>query len=205
MFYSGRLRESIVDRDNKIQVDATEVFRISHQNKIQQSSFSKMRGFGILRALPAREALPWRGAGRSWSVLNAGVTLLTNTANKSALPVISFAANATHGVSSASARKWSNISIKNMCRTVHQDAVRQVATRESLGAAAEVDGAAAEANRRARVELAAAYRILEQLGLNEGVCNHLTLMAPARDGSGAEVMLVIPYGMHWSEVRFITC
>ena len=56
-----------------------------------------------------------------------------------------------------------------------------------------------EANRRARIELAAAYRGLEKLNLNEGVCNHLSLVAPAANGNG-EVMLVIPYGLHWSEV-----
>ena len=57
-----------------------------------------------------------------------------------------------------------------------------------------------DANRKARIELAAAYRGLEKLNLNEGVCNHLTLMAPAAEGNG-EVMLVIPYGLHWSEVK----
>lgn len=56
------------------------------------------------------------------------------------------------------------------------------------------------ANRKARIELAAAYRVLERLNLHEGVCNHLTTLAPAADGSG-EVMLVIPHGLHWSEVR----
>ncbi|XP_013402824.1 uncharacterized protein LOC106168341 [Lingula anatina] len=55
------------------------------------------------------------------------------------------------------------------------------------------------ANRRARVALAAAYRGLDKLGLNEGVCNHLTLRAPAANGEG-EVLLLIPYGLHWSEV-----
>ena len=57
-----------------------------------------------------------------------------------------------------------------------------------------------DANRKARIELTAAYRGLEKLNLNEGVCNHLSLMAPAANGNG-EVMLVIPYGLHWSEVR----
>ena len=54
-------------------------------------------------------------------------------------------------------------------------------------------------NRQARVELAALYRILATQDLHEGVCNHLTLMAPAASGDG-EVMLLIPYGLHWSEV-----
>ncbi|CAL4075823.1 unnamed protein product, partial [Meganyctiphanes norvegica] len=55
------------------------------------------------------------------------------------------------------------------------------------------------ANRAARLELACAYRGLEVLGLHEGVCNHLTAMAPAAKGN-EEVMLVFPYGLHWSEV-----
>ncbi|CAL4083067.1 unnamed protein product [Meganyctiphanes norvegica] len=55
-------------------------------------------------------------------------------------------------------------------------------------------------NRACRLELACAYRGLDKLELNEGVCNHLTAMAPAADGQG-EVMLVFPYGQHWSEVQ----
>ncbi|XP_037783000.1 adducin-related protein C1289.14-like [Penaeus monodon] len=55
------------------------------------------------------------------------------------------------------------------------------------------------ANRAARLEMAVAYRGLDQLGLNEGVCNHLSVMAPRADGQG-EAMMVFPYGLHWSEV-----
>ncbi|XP_068201963.1 putative aldolase class 2 protein RP493 [Palaemon carinicauda] len=54
-------------------------------------------------------------------------------------------------------------------------------------------------NRAARLELAAAYRTLDALNLNEGVCNHLSVMAPRADGQG-EGMLVFPYGLHWREV-----
>lgn len=54
-------------------------------------------------------------------------------------------------------------------------------------------------NKAARLELAAAYRGLDQLGLNEGVCNHLSIMAPRADGEG-QIMLVNSYGLHWSEV-----
>ena len=47
-----------------------------------------------------------------------------------------------------------------------------------------------------RVDLAAAYRIASQDGFAEGICNHLTAKA-----EGAEdEFLVIPYGLHWSEV-----
>lgn len=55
-------------------------------------------------------------------------------------------------------------------------------------------------NWRRRVDLAASYRILEKYNLHEGVCNHLSIMAPAASGDG-EVMLIIPYGLHWSEVK----
>lgn len=54
-------------------------------------------------------------------------------------------------------------------------------------------------NRAARLELAAAYRGLELLGLNEGVSNHLSAMAPRQSGEG-EVMLVFREGLHWKEV-----
>ncbi|KAK3888004.1 hypothetical protein Pcinc_007916 [Petrolisthes cinctipes] len=56
-------------------------------------------------------------------------------------------------------------------------------------------------NMSTRLELAAAYRGLDQLGLNEGVCNHLSVMAPRADGKDGSVMLVINFGLHWSEVR----
>ncbi|XP_038070119.1 adducin-related protein C1289.14-like [Patiria miniata] len=55
------------------------------------------------------------------------------------------------------------------------------------------------ANQQAREDLAACYRGLDYYGMGEGVCNHLTLRGPARNGKG-EVMLLIPYGKHWSQV-----
>lgn len=57
-------------------------------------------------------------------------------------------------------------------------------------------------NWRRRVDLAASYRIFERFNLHEGVCNHLSMMAPAASGEG-EVMLIVPYGLHWSEVQEI--
>ncbi|XP_071552794.1 putative aldolase class 2 protein CC_1201 [Panulirus ornatus] len=54
-------------------------------------------------------------------------------------------------------------------------------------------------NRAARLELAASFRGLDKLGLNEGVCNHLSVMVPRADGQG-ETMLVGHYGLHWQEV-----
>ena len=54
-----------------------------------------------------------------------------------------------------------------------------------------------EALYRARVDLAALHRIAWQWGWSEAVVNHMTFMAPGfRDA-----FLLIPYGLHWSEVR----
>ena len=57
-------------------------------------------------------------------------------------------------------------------------------------------------NWRQLVDLAASYRIFERLDLHEGVCNHLSMMAPAASGEG-QVMLIAPYGLHRSEVQEI--
>jgi ribulose-5-phosphate 4-epimerase/fuculose-1-phosphate aldolase len=46
---------------------------------------------------------------------------------------------------------------------------------------------------RARIELAAAYRLAERFGLNEGISNHFTHRV-------GDAFLVIPHGLHWSEV-----
>jgi ribulose-5-phosphate 4-epimerase/fuculose-1-phosphate aldolase len=54
----------------------------------------------------------------------------------------------------------------------------------------------ADAIREARVDLAAAYRLAVLHGLNEGIDNHFTLALPGRN----DRFLVIPYGLHWSEV-----
>ena len=58
---------------------------------------------------------------------------------------------------------------------------------------------AKEANWKCRQDLATAFRGLHWYGLSEGVCTHLTMMAPALSGEG-EVMLMIPHGLHWSQV-----
>jgi ribulose-5-phosphate 4-epimerase/fuculose-1-phosphate aldolase len=53
-----------------------------------------------------------------------------------------------------------------------------------------------EAERNARVELAAAYRIFDMLGWTEGIFNHITLRVP-----GPEVRFLInPFGLLYSEV-----
>jgi ribulose-5-phosphate 4-epimerase/fuculose-1-phosphate aldolase len=56
---------------------------------------------------------------------------------------------------------------------------------------------AAEAERSARVDLAACYRLADRFGLNEGIDNHLTLLVPGY----SDRFLLAPFGMHWSEVK----
>src|SRR6185503_5567507 len=51
------------------------------------------------------------------------------------------------------------------------------------------------AERAARMDLAAAFRLAVRMDLHEGVCNHFTLMLP--DGKR---FLLNSYGLHWSEV-----
>ena len=48
----------------------------------------------------------------------------------------------------------------------------------------------------ARIDLAAALRWANRLGLGEGICNHFSLELPGRPGH----FLINPQGLHWSEV-----
>ena len=50
--------------------------------------------------------------------------------------------------------------------------------------------------RQARIDLAAVYRLLDRMGLNEGICNHLTALVPGT----RDRFLCIRYGLLWSEV-----
>ncbi len=50
------------------------------------------------------------------------------------------------------------------------------------------------AERTARVDLAAAFRLAVRMDLHEGVCNHFSLMLPGG------TFLLNAYGLHWSEV-----
>jgi ribulose-5-phosphate 4-epimerase/fuculose-1-phosphate aldolase len=54
-----------------------------------------------------------------------------------------------------------------------------------------------EAERQARVDLAACYRLADHFGMNEGIDNHLTLMVPGQ----SDRFLLAPFGLHWSEVK----
>jgi ribulose-5-phosphate 4-epimerase/fuculose-1-phosphate aldolase len=54
-----------------------------------------------------------------------------------------------------------------------------------------------EAEREARIDLAACHRLAVQFGLQEGIDNHFTSLVP---GSSNEFLLA-PFGLHWSEVK----
>jgi ribulose-5-phosphate 4-epimerase/fuculose-1-phosphate aldolase len=66
----------------------------------------------------------------------------------------------------------------------------EVSTHEELPCAHENDEATI------RRHLAAVYRICHRLGLNEGVCNHLSALLPGEPYR----FLVIRYGLGWDEV-----
>jgi ribulose-5-phosphate 4-epimerase/fuculose-1-phosphate aldolase len=53
-----------------------------------------------------------------------------------------------------------------------------------------------DAEREARIDLAAAHRLAVTHGLSEGIFNHFTLAVPGR----ADRYYQIPFGLHWSEV-----
>ncbi len=55
----------------------------------------------------------------------------------------------------------------------------------------------AEAERAARVDLAACYRLAAHFGLNEGIDNHLTLLVPGY----TDRFLLAPFGLLWSEIK----
>jgi ribulose-5-phosphate 4-epimerase/fuculose-1-phosphate aldolase len=49
---------------------------------------------------------------------------------------------------------------------------------------------------QARIDLTTALRAAVGHGLNEGVCNHFSMVVPGRE----ELFLVNPQGLHWSEI-----
>ena len=59
-----------------------------------------------------------------------------------------------------------------------------------------------DAERKARVELAAAYRIFDMLGWVEMIFNHITVRVPGPAVAGSESLrfLINPFGLHYSEV-----
>jgi ribulose-5-phosphate 4-epimerase/fuculose-1-phosphate aldolase len=71
------------------------------------------------------------------------------------------------------------------------------ASLKSVAASTTPDRQAADAERQARIDLAACYRLAAHFGLNEGIDNHLTVLVPGHD----DRFLLAPFGLHWSEVR----
>ncbi|MFZ5748228.1 MAG: class II aldolase/adducin family protein [Pseudomonadota bacterium] len=53
-----------------------------------------------------------------------------------------------------------------------------------------------DAERDARMQLAACYRVFDMLGWSEMIYNHITLKVPGEEGA----FLINPYGLHFSEV-----
>ena len=54
--------------------------------------------------------------------------------------------------------------------------------------------------RRARIELAACYRVFAMLGWVEMIYNHITVRLPDSVTGGARQFLINPFGLHYSEV-----
>ena len=53
-----------------------------------------------------------------------------------------------------------------------------------------------DAERKARVELAACYRVFDMLGWTEMIFNHITLRVPGPE----KRFLINPFGLHYREV-----
>jgi len=74
-----------------------------------------------------------------------------------------------------------------------------------MGTMRELTSAAA-AERAARLDLAAAFRLAVRFELHEGVCNHFSAMLADQEGKRSEKsphkarFLLNRYGLHWSEV-----
>ncbi len=54
-----------------------------------------------------------------------------------------------------------------------------------------------EAERQARVDLAACHRLAVHYGYHEGIDNHFTLLVPGH----SDRFFLAPFGLHWSEIR----
>jgi ribulose-5-phosphate 4-epimerase/fuculose-1-phosphate aldolase len=57
-----------------------------------------------------------------------------------------------------------------------------------------------DAEREARLQLAACYRVFDMLGWSEMIYNHITLKIPGEEGA----FLINPFGLHFSEVTAST-
>jgi ribulose-5-phosphate 4-epimerase/fuculose-1-phosphate aldolase len=66
----------------------------------------------------------------------------------------------------------------------------------SKAARTEADLPLTEAERAARIELAACYRVFDHLGWTEMIFNHITLRVPGPE----RLFLINPFGLHYREV-----
>jgi ribulose-5-phosphate 4-epimerase/fuculose-1-phosphate aldolase len=66
-----------------------------------------------------------------------------------------------------------------------------------MNAAREPRCTPVEAQRRARIDLAACHRLAARFGFNEGIDNHLTMLVPGH----ADRFYLAPFGLLWSEVK----
>lgn len=57
-----------------------------------------------------------------------------------------------------------------------------------------------EAERAARVQLAAAYRVFDHLGWTEMIFNHITVRVPVPGREGERYFLINPFGLHYREI-----
>ena len=66
-----------------------------------------------------------------------------------------------------------------------------------MNASREPVWAHGDAERAARIDLAACHRLAARFGFNEGIDNHLTLLVPGH----SERFYLAPFGLLWSEVK----
>jgi ribulose-5-phosphate 4-epimerase/fuculose-1-phosphate aldolase len=66
-----------------------------------------------------------------------------------------------------------------------------------MNASREQPAFCSDAERAARIDLAACHRLAARFGLNEGIDNHLTMLVPGH----SDRFYLAPFGLLWSEVR----
>jgi ribulose-5-phosphate 4-epimerase/fuculose-1-phosphate aldolase len=66
-----------------------------------------------------------------------------------------------------------------------------------MSASAQVASVQGEAQRRARIDLAACHRLATHFGFNEGIDNHMTMLVPGF----TDRFYLAPFGLLWSEVK----
>lgn len=66
-----------------------------------------------------------------------------------------------------------------------------------MSVSAQVASVQGEAQRRARIDLAACHRLAAHFGFNEGIDNHMTMLVPGF----TDRFYLAPFGLLWSEVK----